>query len=97
MGATLVESLWSVGSGHSQRRLKRAWAKSDRRWASGKRQLIEGVIDQLKDIFALEERHAKTLGVVLARLAAKNAAYICEEWINDRNGRPPVHPADLLV
>jgi hypothetical protein len=32
---------------------KRAWAKTDRRWASGKRQIIEGVIDHLKDIFAL--------------------------------------------
>ena len=27
---------------------KRAWSKVDRRWASGKRQLIEGGIDQLK-------------------------------------------------
>src|SRR5918992_3389653 len=40
---------------------KRAWTKTDRRWASGKRQIIEGVIDQLKDIFALERHRAKTL------------------------------------
>jgi hypothetical protein len=29
---------------------KRAWPKAARRWAAGKRQLIEGVIDQLKDL-----------------------------------------------
>ena len=28
---------------------RRAWPKADRRWASGKRQIIEGVIGQLKD------------------------------------------------
>jgi hypothetical protein len=38
---------------------KRAWPEADRRWASGKRQLIEGVIDQLKDLFALERHRAK--------------------------------------
>jgi hypothetical protein len=41
---------------------KRAWSRSDRLWAAGKRQIIEGVIDQLKDIFALERHRAKTLG-----------------------------------
>ena len=76
---------------------KRAWAKTDRRWASGKRQIIEGVIDQLKDIFALERHRAKTLGGLLARLAAKIAAYTCGLWINDRVGRPLRQLADLLV
>jgi Transposase DDE domain len=33
---------------------RRAWSKADRRWASGKRQIIEGVICQLKDFFCLE-------------------------------------------
>jgi hypothetical protein len=41
---------------------KRAWPRSDRRWAAGKCQIIEGVIDQLKDIFALKRHRAKTLG-----------------------------------
>jgi hypothetical protein len=76
---------------------KRAWAKSDRRWASGKRQIIEGVIDQLKDIFALERHRAKTLGGLLARLAAKMAAYTCGQRLNDQLGRPLRHLADLLV
>jgi hypothetical protein len=76
---------------------KRAWAKTDRRWASGKRQVIEGVIDQLKDIFALERHRAKTLQGLLARLAAKIAAYTCGQAINDRIGRPLRHLADLLV
>src|SRR5688572_19092484 len=76
---------------------KRAWAKTDRRWASGKRQIIEGVIDQLKDIFALERHRAKTLGGPLARLAAKMAAYTCGQRLNDQLGRPLRHLANLLV
>jgi hypothetical protein len=76
---------------------KRAWAKTDCRWASGKRQIIEGVIDQLKDLFGLERHRAKTLGGLLARLAAKVAAYSCGQWINDWLGRPLRHLADLLV
>jgi hypothetical protein len=76
---------------------KRAWAKTDRRWALGKRQIIEGVIDQLKDLFALERHRAKTLGGLLARLAAKIAAYTCGQRLNDQLGRPLRHLADLLV
>ena len=76
---------------------KRAWANTDRRWASGKRQIIEGVIDQLKDLFALERHRAKTLGGLLARLAAKMAAYTCGQRLNYQLGRPLRHLADLLV
>lgn len=76
---------------------RRAWSKTDRRWASGKRQIIEGVIDQLKDFFGLERHRAKTLGGLLARLAAKVAAYTCAQRINGSLGRPMRHLADLLV
>ena len=76
---------------------KRAWAKKDRRWALGKRQIIEGVICQLKDFFSLERHRAKTLGGLLARLAAKIAAYTCAQRINDSLGRPLRRLADLLV
>jgi hypothetical protein len=76
---------------------RRAWSKADRRWASGKRQIIEGVIGQLKDFFALERHRAKTLGGLLTRLAAKVAAYTCAQRINDSLGRPLRHLADLLV
>jgi hypothetical protein len=76
---------------------RRAWSKADRRWASGKRQIIEGVIGQLKDFFSLESHRAKTLGGLLARLAAKVAAYTCAQRINDSLGRPLRHLADLLV
>ncbi|MBA2715067.1 MAG: IS982 family transposase [Rubrobacteraceae bacterium] len=76
---------------------RRAWPKKDRRWASGKRQIIEGVICQLKDFFSLERHRAKTLGGLLARLAAKIAAYTCAQRINDSLGRPLRHLADLLV
>ena len=76
---------------------RRAWPKADRRWASGKRQIIEGVIGQLKDFFALERHRAKTLGGLLARLAAKIAAYTCGQRINDTLGRPLRHLANLLI
>ena len=76
---------------------RRAWSKADRRWAAGKRQIIEGVIGQLKDFFSLERHRAKTLGGLLRRLAAKVAAYTCAQRINDSLGRPLRHLADLLV
>ena len=76
---------------------KRAWTKEDRRWAAGKRQIIEGVIWHLKDLFGLERHRAKTLCGLLARLAAKVAAYTCGQRINDSLGRPLRHLADLLV
>jgi hypothetical protein len=76
---------------------RRAWSKADRRWASGKRQIIEGVIGQLKDFFGLESHRAKTLGGLLTRLAAKVAAYTCAQRINEYLGRPLRHLADLLV
>src|SRR5215218_9821533 len=76
---------------------KRAWPESDRRWAAGKRQIIEGVIDQLKDLFALERHRAKTLEGLLARLATKVAAYTCGQRLNVQLGRPLRHLADLLV
>ena len=76
---------------------RRAWSRADRRWASGKRQIIEGVIGQLKDFFSLERHRAKTLGGLLTRLAAKVAAYTCGQRINDCLGRPPRHLAELFI
>jgi hypothetical protein len=76
---------------------RRAWSKADRRWASGKRQIIEGVIHQLKDFFGMERHRAKTLQGLLARLAAKIAAYTCAQRINGFLGRPMRHLADLLI
>ncbi len=76
---------------------RRSWSKEDRRWASGKRQIIEGVIGQLKDFFGLERHRAKTLGGLLTRLAAKVVAYTCAQRLNRSLGRPLRHLADLLV
>jgi Transposase DDE domain len=80
-----------------QESAKRAWPEADRRWAAGKRQLIEGVICQLKDYFGLERHRAKTLGGLLARLAAKVVAYTCGQVLNIQLGRPLRHFASLLI
>jgi Transposase DDE domain len=64
---------------------------------SGKRQVIEGVIGQLKDFFGLERHRSKTLGGLLTRLAAKIAAYTRGQRLNDQLGRPLRHLADLLI
>lgn len=76
---------------------RRAWSKEDRRWATGKRQIIEEVICQLEDFFGLERHRAKTLGRLLTRLAAKVAAYTCDQRINDAFSRPLRHLADLSI
>jgi hypothetical protein len=76
---------------------KRAWPEEACRWAAGKRQLIEGVIWQLKDQFGLEKHRAKTLGGMLTRLAAKVAAYTYGQVLNARLGRPLRHLASLLT
>ena len=76
---------------------KRAWPEADRLWASGKRQIIEGVINQLKDQFFLERHRAKTLSGLLARLASKIVAYTCGQYFNRELGRPLRYLADLLV
>jgi hypothetical protein len=80
-----------------QKSAHRAWPDAACKWASGKRQIVEGVIDQLKDVFALERHRNKTLGGLLARLAAKVAAYTCGQVLNAGLGRPLRHLADLLV
>jgi hypothetical protein len=55
------------------------------------------VICQLKDFFGLERHRARTLVGLLARLAAKIAAYTCAQRMNDSLGRPLRHLADLLI
>ena len=60
------ERLWmeiygALVAGTPKNDSRRAWSKADRRWASGKRQIIEGVIGQLKDFFCLERRAAPTM------------------------------------
>ena len=80
-----------------QESARRAGPEQARRWAAGKRQLIEGVIDQLEDIFALQRHSAKTLEGLLTRLAAKVAAYTVGQVLNKRLERPIRHLASLLV
>jgi hypothetical protein len=92
-----MEEYGALVAATSENHSRRAWSKADRRWASGKRQIIEGVIGQLKDFFSLERHRAKTLRDLLRRLAAKIAAYTCAQSINDSLGRPPRHLGDLLV
>jgi hypothetical protein len=63
-----------------QTNVRRTWSEQPCRWAAGKRQLIEGVIWQLKDYFGLERHRTKTLGGLL----------------NSRLGRPLRGFANLL-
>lgn len=58
---------------------------------------MEGVIDQLKDVFALERHRTKTLGGLLARLAAKVTAYTVGQVLKYRLGRPLRRLADRLI
>ena len=76
---------------------RRAWPEKARRWAAGKRQLIEGVIWQLKDYFGLERHRAKTMGGLLIRLVAKVAAYTFGQVLNERLGRPLRSFAEQLI
>ena len=80
-----------------QESAKRAWPGIVRRRAASKRQLIEGIIRQLKDHFGLEHHQAKTLNGLLTRVAAKVAAYTCGQLLNARLGRPVRHFASLLI
>jgi hypothetical protein len=80
-----------------QKSARRAWPEEYCQWAAGKRQLIEGVIWQLKDYFGLERHRAKTMGGLLTRLAAKVTAYTCGQLLNTRLGRPLRNFAELLV
>jgi hypothetical protein len=80
-----------------QESAKRAWPGIVSRWAASKRQLIEGVIRQLKDHFGLERHRAKTLNGPLTPLAAKVAAYTCGKPLYARLARPLRHFASLLI
>jgi hypothetical protein len=80
-----------------QESARRVWPEEACRWAAGKRQLIEGVIWQLKDYFGLERHRTKTMSGLLARLAVKIAAYTCGQWLNAQLDRPLRHLAELLV
>lgn len=70
---------------------------ADRRWAAGKQQIIEGVIDQLEVIFALERHWTKYLQGLLVRMADRIAAYTCGQRLNVQLGRPVRQLANLLV
>ena len=60
-----LESYGALAAATPQKSARRAWTERACRWASGKRQIIEGVISQLKDQFTLERHRAKTLGGLL--------------------------------
>ncbi len=92
-----LESYGALVAATPQRTSRRAWSEANCYWASGKRQLIEGVIGQLKDLFGLERHRAKTLSGLLTRLTAKIAAYTCGMLLNAKLGHPLRHLADLLV
>lgn len=92
-----LETYGALVAATPQKSARRAWTESACRWAAGKRQLIEGVISQLKDQFGLERHRAKTLGGLLTRLAAKVVAYTCGQALNASFDRPLRRLADLLI
>ena len=92
-----LERYGALAAATPQRTSRRAWPEKDGRWAAGKRQLIEVVVGQLKDLFGLERHRAKTLGGLLVRLAAEVAAYTCGQFFDARLGRPMRHLASLLT
>lgn len=92
-----LETYGALVAATPQKSARRAWPEEACRWASGKRQLIEGVIAQLKDQFGLERHRAKTMSGLLSRLTAKITAYTCGLYLNTQLGRPLRHLADLLV
>ncbi len=92
-----LESYGALVVATPQKSSRRAWPEAACRWAAGKRQLIEGVIWQLKDYFGLERHRAKSLGGLLTRLAAKVAAYTVGQVLNERLGRPLRGFAELLI
>ncbi len=92
-----LEAYGAVVAATPQKSALRAWPERACRWAAGKRQLIEGVIWQLKDQFSSERYRAKTLGGLLARLAATVTAYTRAQVLNARLGRPLRHLASLLI
>jgi hypothetical protein len=92
-----LETYGALVAATPQKSARRSWPKKACRWAAGKRQIIEGVISQLKDRFALERHRAKTISGLLSRLAAKIAAYTCGLCLNAQLGRPLRRLAGLLV
>jgi hypothetical protein len=90
-----LEEYGALVAATPQESARRAWPKKARRWVAGKRQLIEGVIGQLKDLFSLDRHRAKTLRGLLSRLSAKVAAYTCGVCLNAKLGRPLRRLADL--
>jgi hypothetical protein len=98
VGATLAGGIWGARRGDPEERLSPGLV--ERGSQMGRRQAPDhrgGDLPALKDFFGLERHRAKTLGGLLARLAAKVAAYTCGQRINDSLGRPLRHLADLLV
>ena len=92
-----LETHEALAAATPQKSARRAWPREACRWAAGKRQLIEGVIWQLKDYFGLERHRAKSLSGLLTRLAAKVAAYTAGQVLNERLGRPLRSFAELLI
>lgn len=92
-----LEEYGALVAATPQTSARRVWPDVACRWAAGKRQIIEGVIWQLKDFFGLERHRAKTLGGLLTRLAAKVVAYTCGQVLNAALGRSLRSLASLLV
>jgi hypothetical protein len=74
----------------------RAWPRAERRWAAGRRQIVETVIGRLEAAFGLERERPHEIDGFLARLAAKMALHNACLWLNRRRGQPLLGLVELF-
>jgi len=79
------------------RRHKRAWPTKVYRRMSRRRQIVEVVINLLKDGFGLERHRAKTVAGLTAQVTAKLAAYVLGVALNARLHRRLLAFASLIA
>lgn len=70
-------------------------SRADRRWLSGRRQVVETINGWLEDRFGLNFPRARTTWGIATRLAAKLAAFNIAVHFNHLFGRPPFAAVEL--
>jgi hypothetical protein len=79
-----------------QRTHRRTWSPAVRRWFAGHRQIVETAFNALLGVFRLARDRGHSLAGILARTAAKIAAYNAAMLINRAAHRPLLAFAELI-